>query len=45
MSRICACGGGLVVEVAGLVVELCLLGDMGHLGGRLGGLGPSRCCY
>ena len=23
MSGICACGGGLVVEVAGLVVELC----------------------
>ena len=23
MSGMCACGGGLVVEVAGLVVELC----------------------
>ena len=33
MSGICACGGGLVVEVAGLVVKLCT---------RFGGYGLSR---
>ena len=41
MSGICACGGGLVVEMAGLVA----VRGYGMSRGLLGGLGPPRCCY
>ena len=37
MSGICACGGGLVMEVAGLVVDLCPAREYGSSRGLFRG--------